>query len=262
MSMLWESQNSLRGRFSESHYLQMQRSRYGISGCKNCGDPEISQARMDIISWMSQSQKEGLITNSVGVINPPGTSLPGPSIPNGEEWGDMYKRVYDTNYNGIVDNSERLAGQLAAYFLQRSNHQGTQLSTTISDFTEAVQDAIAQALVNSPTVQWIYNDAGDTIQANSTPNNTLVSLKEEFTINNDSYYVIPTGLYVKRVLIKSTLAIPLFRLGTTSLGEELISDTPARANTWEKFQTDYYSEGAPVYFSGINSITNVIIYFD
>ena len=45
--------------------------------------------------------------------------------------GDMFKATYDTNNNGIVDNSERLGANLPAYYLSRANHSGTQAQSTI-----------------------------------------------------------------------------------------------------------------------------------
>jgi len=38
--------------------------------------------------------------------------------------GDMAKATYDTDGDGVVDNSERLAGQMPTYFLDRGNHTG------------------------------------------------------------------------------------------------------------------------------------------
>lgn len=45
----------------------------------------------------------------------------------------MFNSVYDSNNNGIVDDSEKLGGQLPSYYLNRSNHTGTQSIQTISD---------------------------------------------------------------------------------------------------------------------------------
>ena len=53
--------------------------------------------------------------------------------------GDMTKAVYDTDADGIVDNSEKLESHDSAYHLNRTNHTGTQLVATISDFTTQVQ---------------------------------------------------------------------------------------------------------------------------
>lgn len=47
----------------------------------------------------------------------------------------------------------------------RSNHSGTQLAATISDFTESAQDAVAAALTSTSTVTFAYNDAAGQISA-------------------------------------------------------------------------------------------------
>ena len=47
---------------------------------------------------------------------------------------------YDTNLNGIVDNSELLGGQNLAYVLNLNNATGTTTSTSISDFQTAVEN--------------------------------------------------------------------------------------------------------------------------
>lgn len=44
----------------------------------------------------------------------------------------LSKAVYDTNDNGVVDNSERLNGQLPAFYLDRTNHTGTQAAISIT----------------------------------------------------------------------------------------------------------------------------------
>lgn len=53
--------------------------------------------------------------------------------------GDMFKITYDTNNNGIVDNSERLNNQLPSFYLDLGNHTGfiaqsnvTNLITTLA----------------------------------------------------------------------------------------------------------------------------------
>jgi hypothetical protein len=47
----------------------------------------------------------------------------------------------------------------------RANHTGTQLSTTISDFNEAAQDAVGNILTDTATVDFTYDDAGNQISA-------------------------------------------------------------------------------------------------
>jgi len=59
-----------------------------------------------------------------------------------------------------------------AYAIQRSNHTGTQLSNTISDLTESVQDIVGGFLLDTSSVDFTYNDAG----------------------NSGSFAVIPSGV--------------------------------------------------------------------
>jgi len=49
----------------------------------------------------------------------------------------MLTSTYDTDLSGIVDDSELLDSQLPSYYLSRTNHTGTQLASTISDFSTA-----------------------------------------------------------------------------------------------------------------------------
>jgi hypothetical protein len=60
---------------------------------------------------------------------------------NGTAWvvlgagvGDMLKATYDTDSDGIVDNSQLLSGNNAAYYLSRFNHTGSQPISSLSDF--------------------------------------------------------------------------------------------------------------------------------
>ena len=55
-----------------------------------------------------------------------------------------------------------------ATLLARANHTGAQLASTISDFTEAAQDAAAALLVAGTNVTLNYNDAANTLTINAT----------------------------------------------------------------------------------------------
>ncbi len=92
---------------------------------------------------------------------------------SGSGGGDMYKSVYDQDNDGIVDNSEKLGGQLPSYY-SISGHTHTE-----SQITDLVHDAIkidgrdintsdvpsdGQALVwNASTSKWEYT----TVQSGS-----------------------------------------------------------------------------------------------
>jgi hypothetical protein len=62
-------------------------------------------------------------------------------------------------------NASQLNSQLGSYYLDRTNHTGTQTASTISDFNEASQDSVGGSLTNSSTVTFTYNDAGNAISA-------------------------------------------------------------------------------------------------
>lgn len=62
---------------------------------------------------------------------------------------------------GSVDNVS------AASLRDRSTHTGAQTSATISDFTEAVQDAVAALLGAGSNVTVAYNDAANTLTVSS-----------------------------------------------------------------------------------------------
>lgn len=61
------------------------------------------------------------------------------------------------NWSGTFDGLE------GTQYLDRTNHTGTQSSTTISDFSEAVDDRVASLLVAGPNVTLNYNDVANTL---------------------------------------------------------------------------------------------------
>lgn len=79
---------------------------------------------------------------------------------------------------GAVLDSPTLQGQNSAYHLARGNHTGTQLSTTISDFTEAAQDAVG-AMVTGNTETGItvtYDDVGNLLNFAVTDSPTVAGV--------------------------------------------------------------------------------------
>lgn len=82
-------------------------------------------------------------------------AAPGTPVEGQVYWNTTSKRfeVWNGTSFGLdaataasATNSTQLNGQAASFYLARANHTGTQLSTTISDFTEAAQDAAGAAL--------------------------------------------------------------------------------------------------------------------
>lgn len=56
---------------------------------------------------------------------------------DGSGAGDMLKSVYDTDNSGVVDNAEKLGGNLPSAFAA-SNHTHSGLETRLSDVEDAV----------------------------------------------------------------------------------------------------------------------------
>lgn len=102
-------------------------------------------------------------TSSSGTVT---VSIPGGGTAGGS--GDMSKSVYDSDNDGIVDNSEALQGQNGAYYRDRSNHTGNQLASTISDFSETVDDRVAGLLRQGTGINLAYDDTANTLTISST----------------------------------------------------------------------------------------------
>lgn len=55
-------------------------------------------------------------------------------------------------------NAETLDGEDGLWYLDRANHTGTQLAATISDLTEATEDAVAAFIVDGSNISTVYDD--------------------------------------------------------------------------------------------------------
>lgn len=80
-------------------------------------------------------------------------------------WGSTFKLWYEGNDGASSGlDADVLDGQDGAYYLSRANHTGSQTASTISDFTEAVQD-VAGALFGDDggDLDWTYNDGANTL---------------------------------------------------------------------------------------------------
>jgi hypothetical protein len=86
------------------------------------------------------------------------------------EPADGQAMVWSSTLNKFVPLTLEAAGAGAAaaaaaqaFAIQRSNHTGQQASSTISDFTEAVQDAVGAALSGTTGATVTYDDTAGTI---------------------------------------------------------------------------------------------------
>lgn len=69
----------------------------------------------------------------------------------------------DETLDFVVTDSPLLGGQNSAWHRNRANHTGTQTSSTISDFVEAVQDAVGTLIGDSSTIDVTYDDVANTL---------------------------------------------------------------------------------------------------
>lgn len=76
--------------------------------------------------------------------------------------GTDNKKVTGLTTKAYTDSQD---ASVQSYSIQRANHTGTQLASTISDFTETAQDAVGSILTDTSTIDFIYNDAGNVITA-------------------------------------------------------------------------------------------------
>lgn len=62
-------------------------------------------------------------------------------------------------------DADLLDGQTGSYYLDRTNHTGTQTASTISDFNESSQDSVGGILTDTTSVNFTYDDLGNLITA-------------------------------------------------------------------------------------------------
>lgn len=75
-----------------------------------------------------------------------------------------------TKLDGIATGAT--ANSSDATLLNRANHTGTQLASTISDFSEAVDDRVSALLVAGANVTLTYNDGANTLTIAATSGGT------------------------------------------------------------------------------------------
>ena len=78
----------------------------------------------------------------------------------------MLFRSDKTKLDGIATGAT--ANSADATLLARANHTGTQPASTVSDFSEAVDDRVAALLVAGTNMTLTYNDGAGTLTLDAT----------------------------------------------------------------------------------------------
>lgn len=110
--------------------------------------------------------------------------------------GDARYSAVGHSHTGTYDPAGSAAAAQAAA-IQRANHTGTQVASTISDFAEAVDDRVAALLVQGSGITLTYNDAAGTLTVAATGGSsdpwTYVKLETDF-VTSSATAVDVTGL--------------------------------------------------------------------
>jgi hypothetical protein len=92
-----------------------------------------------------------------------------------------------TRANGtytIDMNVDEVVDVLEPTVLDRANHTGTQLASTISDFSEATDDRLNSLLVAGANISLTYSDVGNTLTVANTGVNTIAGNVGAFTLGH------------------------------------------------------------------------------
>lgn len=150
--------------------------------------------------------------------------------------GDMEKATYDSNNSSVVDDAEKLNNQAPSYYLDRTNHSGSQAISTVSglqtaldgkaaashthttseitDFTSAVNALIGNVIDGAPgaldTLNELAAALGDDPNFAATLANQIAALDTRL---DDLEAVTPTQKYVTNVGGSTTMTVT-HNLGT------------------------------------------------
>ena len=189
-----------------------------------------------------------------GPQGPKGDTGPqGPAGPAGSGTGDMLMSVYDTNGNSIVDNAERLGGQLPEYYATKAEVDTPIYSTDVVSYADVISlpaNAVSGQIdttVKGFTATNIFsmdinkiNHSGNTISINGseithtvtalqTLGNGYVLEQYPFTLNNKYYYKAS-------FLPKYDTKVGIYLNGTY-----VVKTTPS-VNVWNTYSGIYTSD--------------------
>ncbi len=134
--------------------------------------------------------------------------------------GDARYSAVGHSHTGTYDPAGSAAAAQAAA-IQRANHTGTQVASTISDFSEAVDDRVAALLVQGSGITLTYNDAAGTLTVAATGGSsdpwTYVKLGTDF-VTSSATAVDVTGLAFTPAASKTYEFEAVLRLRTEATG--------------------------------------------
>ena len=126
----------------------------------------------------------------------------------------MLRSVYVINENGVVDDSEKLGNQLPSYYLNRTNHTGTQSADTVVDgttnkvYTATEKTKLAGIAINANNYTHPANHPASIITQDSS--NRFVSDAEKSTWNakQNALGFTPENIATKSPLLYVCRMIP------------------------------------------------------
>ena len=164
---------------------------------------------------------------------------------------DMQKSTYDTNNNGIVDNSENLGGNPPEYFAKKQELES--LTNTVGALNNSVNNVNTQ--VN--TMQITVNDNASKVNnANNTANNALVEAQKKLGITEQAVDSLrlngePASYYASADLLDSVNVI-------ANNANSNAKNALDKANSKKPYT--YYVDGTQVSINDITSDGNCRMY--
>ncbi len=131
---------------------------------------------------------------------------------------DVLSKLLTADGSGSGLDADLFDGQSGAYYLARANHTGTQLATTISDFSEAVDDRVAALIQDGTGITWVYDDINGTL----TPTVSVTGYTDEMVDDRvDALIQDGTGISWVYDDVGNTLTptVTLAPFSTTNLAE-------------------------------------------
>ncbi len=169
----WNSQLNANSLVIAQTMVQLQFSGYNVKGFAWADTPEPEVKEQDdcyIVQEDATIWGEEVVTFNIFRWNAAWEILP-VKINELQITGSfMAKGIYDTNDSGVVDDTEKLNGQNAAYYLARSSHTGTQApgtiewdenNRTVTDTEKNTWNAKQNALTANQIIDWTVTGAED-----------------------------------------------------------------------------------------------------